>query len=129
LFLGGKRATENLVREHTQPWAVFRLPGNPVPLQGLDASLETGAITICNRSGENWSGILIQIDQGYLAALKQLKAGECKQIPIQEFATESWKRMPPPRDLHVTRVAILAEEPHNGYVEKSLIDGKALSTR
>jgi len=125
---GGKRLAASFIHENTQPWAVFRIPQTPVPLPGLEASLEADVVTICDKGTENWSDVLVQIDQGYLAALNQLKPGECKQIPVHDFATESWKRMPPPKDLQVTRVAVLATNPANGYSQKPLTDRKGLSS-
>lgn len=116
----GRRYVENVVRERTQPWAVFHAPTNPMALGGLEAKLGDNAVTLCNRSNSDWGDILAQIDQGYLARLERLHAGECKVIPVHSFATESWKRLPPPRDLYVSRLAIVTYLPRNGYVVKSL---------
>jgi hypothetical protein len=118
--LAGKRVLESFVRERTKPWAVFRVPQNPTPLAGLETALEANAVVICNRGEGDWSDVLIQIDQGYLAALDRLRKGECKQIPVHNFTTESWKRMPPPRDLQVTRVAVLANFVQKGYAARSV---------
>lgn len=117
---GGRKMVENIVDELTQPWAVFQVPGNAIPIEGMHASLESGVITICNVSRDDWNHVLIRIDQGYLAALDHLKNGECKRIPVSNFATESWKRMPPPRDLIVSRVAVMATVPRVGYAENQL---------
>ncbi|HST10230.1 MAG TPA: hypothetical protein VLL05_07625 [Terriglobales bacterium] len=117
IFYGGRHYFENLVHDRTQPWAVFKVPTDPTLLVGVDAKLAMDAVTLCNRANSDWNDILIQIDQGYLARLNYLRGGECKSIPVHDFATESWKRMPPPRDLYVTRVAVLTQVPENGYAE------------
>jgi hypothetical protein len=116
----GRRYVENFVRRRMQPWAVFHLPANPTVLSGLEAQLVDNTVTLCNRSNSDWDGILAQIDNGYLASLDRLRAGECKAVPVHAFATESWKRMPPPRDIYVSRVAIVTHLPRNGYVVKPL---------
>ena len=77
----------------------------------------------------NGTAFLFKIDQGYLAALDHLQAGEFKQLPVRDFATESWKRIAPPTDLQVTRVAVLATVAQKGYAQKSLLDQSALSSR
>ena len=118
---GGKKIVENIVHDRSQPWATFRVPDDAIPLEGLHARLEAGVVTICNSGWREWSHVLVQIDRGYLAALDHLKNGECKQIPIHDFATESWKRMPPPHDLTVTRVAVLAAVARNSYAEQQLV--------
>ena len=111
---------EPLVRERTKPWAVFRVPQNPTPRAGLETALATDAVVVCNKGADDWSDVLIQIDQGYLAALDRLRKGECKQIPVHDFTTESWKRMPPPRDLQVTRVAVLTSVVQKAYAVRSV---------
>ena len=63
----------------------------------------------------------MQIDQGYLANLDR-RAGECRANRVRDFVTESWKRMPPPRDLYVSRGAITTRIPQAGYVEKFVKD-------
>jgi hypothetical protein len=120
LVLAGKSVVENFVRERTKPWAVFRVPQNPTPLAGLETAVARNGVVVCNRSDADWIDVLIQIDQGYLAALDRLRKGECKQIPVHNFTTESWKRMPPPRDLKVTRVAIVANFVQQGYAARSV---------
>jgi len=103
-FVFGKSVAEKFVRSRSKPWAVFQVPTNPTPLNGLEAKLAANIVTVCNRSDGEWNSVLVQIDQGYLAALDRLRSGECKQLPVRDFTTESWKRMPPPSDLQVTRV-------------------------
>jgi hypothetical protein len=128
-FLFGKSAVEKFVRSRSKPWAVFQVPASPTPLTGLEAKLAANVVTVCNRSGGDWKSVLVQIDQNYLAALDHLQAGECKQLQVRDFATESWKRMPPPADLQVTRVAVLATVAQKGYAQKSFVDQSALSSR
>ena len=120
-YTGGNRIAEQFVQRHTQPWAVFQEPKNALPLTGLQARLAGGIVTLCNGSDDEWTHILVQIDQDYLAAVDRLSVGECKHIPVSEFATESWKRMPPPADLKVTRAAVLATVLRRGYAEKALL--------
>jgi hypothetical protein len=126
---GGKHVFEEYVSDQTRPWAVFQVPANPMPLTGLDAKLAANIVTVCNRSNGEWNSVLVQIDQGYLASLDRLQPGECKQLPVRDFTTESWKRMPPPSDLQVTRVAVLATIAQKGYAQKSLSDQSAQSSR
>lgn len=128
-FVFGRSAVEKFIQSRSKPWAVFQVPANPTPLTGLEAKLTANIITVCNRSDGEWNRVLVQIDQGYLAAFDHLRAGECKQLPVRDFATESWKRMPPPSDLQVTRVAVLATVAQKGYGQKSLLDPRALEPR
>jgi hypothetical protein len=118
----GRRYVDQLVKDRTQPWAVFRVPVNPTVLNGFDVKLADDTVSLCNHTKSDWDDIFVQIDQGYLASLDRLPAGECRAIRVQDFATESWKRMPPPRDLYVSRVAITTHIPQAGYVEKLLKD-------
>jgi len=127
-FVFGRSALEEFVRNRSKPWAVFQVPENPEPLTGLEAKLAANVVTVCNRSDNEWSNVLVQIDQGYLAGFDHLQAGECKQIAIRDFTTESWKRMPPPSGLWVTRVAVLATVARKGYGQKSLLDRSALAS-
>ena len=121
-FLGGKSIVEKAVHNRTQPWAVFQVPETAVPLTGLEATLTGNIVTICNRSNDEWSKVLVQIDEDYLAGLDHLQIGSCKQLKVfEDFTTESWKRMPPPRGLHVTRVAVLATVNEKRYARKSLL--------
>lgn len=108
-YEGGWRLLESFANAHSQPWAVFQIPANPTILTGLEAKLAADSVTVCNRSNSDWNSVLVQIDQGYLASLDRLRVAECKQISVHDFATESWKRMPPPRDLQVTRVPVLTQ--------------------
>jgi hypothetical protein len=85
-YVGGKGIVETFVQNHTQPWAVFHVPDNPTPLAGLDAKIAANTITLCNRSNDHWNNVLVQIDQGYLAALDHLRSGEFKQMPVHDFA-------------------------------------------
>ena len=120
-FLGSKPVLERFVRDRTKPWAVFQMPETPITLAGLEAKLAANVVTICNHDNREWSNVFVQIDQGYLATLDHLRVGECKQLAVQDFATESWKRLPPPRDLQVTRVAVLATVHEKRYAQKSLL--------
>ena len=121
-FLGGNTIVEKAIHNRTQPWAVFQVPETAVQLTGLEASLTGNVVSICNRSNDELSNVLVQIDKDYLAELDNLQIGSCKQLNVfEDFTTESWKRMPPPRDLHVTRVAVLATANGKRYVRKSLL--------
>ncbi len=121
-FIGGRSVVGKFVRNRTQPWAVFRVPETAPPLTGLDAKLSGDVVTICNHGNDEWSKVLVQIDAGYLAAIDLLQVGDCKQLKVfEDFTTESWKRMPPPRDLYVTRVAVLANVDQKRYAQKSLL--------
>src|SRR5713226_1162180 len=70
-----------------------------------------------------WSRVFVQIDET-LSPPEGLRVGECKQIPVRDFAIESWKRMPP-RDLHVARVAVVATIVQGHYAKKSFLDQSA----
>ena len=119
---GGKSIVQKEVHDLAQPWAVFQVPESAVLLTGLDATLTGNAVTVCNHSNDEWSKVLVQIDEDYLASLDHLQIGSCKQLKVfEDFTTESWKRMPPPRDLHVTRVAVLATVSEKRYGRKSLL--------
>ena len=121
-FVGGKSIVEKAVHNRAQPWAVFHVPESAVPLTGLEATLTGDVVTVCNHSNDEWSNVLVQIDEDYLASLDHLQVGSCKQLKVlEDFTTESWKRMPPPRDLHVTRVAVLATVNEKRYARKSLL--------
>jgi hypothetical protein len=114
-FLGGRAVVKRMVDKMAEPWADFHVPSNAVPLEGLQVSLSGRTLTLCNKSKEGWSKILVQIDEGYLAAQDKLRPGECKEIPIENFATASWKRMPPSSELKVTNVEVLATVVRTGY--------------
>ena len=120
-FGGGKSIVEKAVHDRAQPWAVFQVPESAVLLTGLDATLTGNVVTVCNHSNDEWSKVLVQIDEDYLASLNHLQIGSCKHLKVEDFTTESWKRMPPPRDLHVTRVAVLATVNEKRYGRKSLL--------
>lgn len=121
-WMVGRHYVDQFVKDRAQPWAVFQIPVHPTVLDGLEVKLANDTVTFCNRTNSDWDDILAQIDQGYLARLDRLRAGECRAIRVQDFATESWKRMPPPRDLYVSRVAIITHIPQAGYAEKLLKD-------
>jgi hypothetical protein len=121
-FVGGKAIVEKAVQNRAQPWAVFQVPESVVPLTGFEATLTGNVVTVCNHSNNEWNKVLVQIDEDYLASLDHLQVGSCKQLKVfGDFTTESWKRMPPPRDLHVTRVAVLATVNERRYARKSLL--------
>jgi hypothetical protein len=128
-YAGGNRFTDRFIQRHTQPWAVFQKPDNSVPLEGLDVKLGGDLVTVCNKGDTEWTHILVQIDQGYLSSLDHLQRGECKQFRVRDFTTESWKRMPPPSDLQVTRVAVLATIGQRGFAQRSLLDQSTGSSR
>lgn len=101
---------------------MFHVPESSVPLTGLEATLTGDVVTVCNHSNDEWSKVLVQIDEDYLASLDNLQIGSCKQLKVfEDFTTESWKRMPPPRNLYVTRVAVLATVNEKRYARKSLL--------
>jgi len=114
-FLGGKSVVERLGNRMTEPWADFEVPDNAVHLEGLQVTSAARILTVCNKGKEDWNNVLIQIDKGYVAALDKLRIGECKQIPIETFATASWKRLPAPPGLEVTKVEVLATVARKGY--------------
>jgi hypothetical protein len=49
--------------------------------------------------------------------VKRIESGECKVFELNDFRTNSWKRMPPPRDLVVKKVEILADVERKVYGE------------
>ena len=119
-FLGGKSVIQRYVEKMAEPWAEFQVPYNSVRLDGLQVTSGARILTICNKSQEDWRRILIQIDQGYVAALDKLGAGECKEVPIEKFAMTTWKRLPPPPALNVTKVEVLATVQRKGYASSSV---------
>lgn len=116
--LGGKRTIQGVVEHYSQPWAVFRVPDNPQPLLGLEATATADGILLCNKGDADWSAVLVQIDDGYLAAVDTLRIGECRGIALREFATESWKRMPPSPATRITHISVLATIQKRAYVSK-----------
>lgn len=79
-FLGGKSIVEKSIHKRTQPWVVFQVPETPVPLTGLEATQTGNLVTVCNRSNDDWSKVLVQIDEGYLAGLDQSRNRQLQAI-------------------------------------------------
>lgn len=88
-------------------WADFTVPPKAPALQA-NIKVQGQVITVCNAGETPWGHTLVQISDGYLAELKRLEAGKCKNLGVQDFKTNSWKRMPPPKDFYVGEVEILA---------------------
>lgn len=120
----------------TEDWVHFTVPQNALPLEQAEIRTSPEIVTICNRSTERWSELLIQLDSvgrvsraseppsspTYLAKIAELGAGQCKEIAIEDFAEPSWKHMPAFRGLQITKVEVLANITRRAYAVQSVRD-------
>jgi hypothetical protein len=120
----------------TEDWVHFTVPENALPLDQAEIRTSPEIITICNRSTERWSELLIQLDSAgevsrasepkgpptYLVKLKYLDAGKCKGIAIEDFAEPSWKHMRAFRGLQITKVEVLANITRRAYAVQPVRD-------
>jgi hypothetical protein len=88
-------------------WADFTGPTDAIPLHA-DVKIRAAGVTVCNVGSVRWKHGLVQITDGYLAEVKSLAPEECKDFKLDDFRTNSWKKMPPPRGLVIGNVEILA---------------------
>jgi len=114
-LLGGRTLLESAVQKYSQPWANFDIPRESVPITGLQVTRMDDAITVCNRSSDEWKDVLLKTNEDYLSHLDKLRQGECRQIPVKNFTTASWKRMPPPREFRISSIEVLATVAKRGY--------------
>lgn len=52
-----------------------------------------------------------------LAEVENLAPEKCKELELRDFQTNSWKRMPAPRDLVIGNVEILTNISAKGYTK------------
>jgi hypothetical protein len=97
-------------------WADFTVPTDAIPLHA-DVKVRPGEVTVCNAGYVPWKHALVQITDGYLAEVKSLAPGECRDFKLDDFRTNSWKKMPPPRDLVIGNVEILTNVTIKGYAK------------
>jgi hypothetical protein len=102
LTLGGKIGDRMF-----QPWTAFRIPPGAAPLNA-EITIDGRTITLCNRTPQKWRDISVQIEGAYVLKLSRLGPSECRDIHTQQFAYPSWKRLPPPNNLIVHKVEVLA---------------------
>ncbi len=76
-------------------WADFAVPADRVSLHA-DIKVDQQKVTVCNSGAGAWTHALIRITDAYLAEIGHLQVGGCKQFELQDFKTNSWKKMPPP---------------------------------
>jgi len=118
LLLGGRSYLQHKLSGWHE-WANFNVPHDPVPLHSRVNSAN-GKVTICNEDSSAWMHPLIRITDDYLATVRRIDSGECKVFALDDFRTNSWKRMPPPRDLTIKKVEILADIDRKGYSENPI---------
>jgi len=101
----------------TQNWVRFDVPPAPLSIE-TDFKISTDNVTVCNRSADSWDGILVRINDTYVAKISSLRRGDCKAIPFEDFAMPSWKRLPGYRNMNVYRIEVLTSGPRGGYVNR-----------
>ena len=116
VFLIGRSRIINLIS--TQDWVSFKVPADAVPLNA-DIEATPEGVTICNRGPEPWKDILVQINGLYVAEVRLLNSGDCKQIAFSRFEMKSWKRIPGYRGLRVSHIEVLASVSRRGYSSRS----------
>lgn len=118
----------------TEEGAHFKVPANALPLQQVELKASPEVITICNRSAERWSNLLIQVSSvgsiyeasapphapSYLAELQSLDSGKCKEISIENFTESSPKRLRAYRGMQITKVEVLADVPRRAYAAQQV---------
>jgi hypothetical protein len=104
-------------------WADFTVPPN-APALRANIKLQGQMVIVCNSGDTPWGHTLIQISDGYLADLKRLEAGKCKNFGLQDFKTNSWKKMPPPKDLYIGKVEILSDVTQRAYAQWRVSDSR-----
>jgi hypothetical protein len=97
-------------------WANFTVPADALPLQA-DIKVRAGGVTLCNLGSAPWRHALVRITDGYRAELRRLNPGKCEDFKLEDFKTNSWKRMPPPRDLVIGNVEIQTRVTAQGYTK------------
>lgn len=119
-FAGGKTwADQFLSRFLTEPKDEFIVPAAKMPLN-VAVTEDREEVTVCNRGAEPWDGTLIRINEGYLAKMKSLGAGDCARIKKASFLSTDWKHLPAAPDLQVTEVEILSRFSGVGYAKQQV---------
>ena len=104
-------------------WTDFTVPPKALALPA-NIRVQGQVIIVCNSGEAPWGHTLIRISGEYLAELKTLEAGKCKNLSVQDFKTNSWKRMPPPKDFYVGDVEILANIREKAYAKWRVSDSR-----
>lgn len=101
-------------------WADFNVPSDALPLRA-DVKINPQEVVICNIGNVPWKHSLVRITDGYVAEIDQLAAGKCRNFELNEFRTNSWKKMPPPKGMVIKEVEILTSVTEKAYVKRSLV--------
>lgn len=108
---------EELFNAQMKPWATFAVPAHPGSLEA-QITVVNQDVTLCNRSQTQWTDILIQLNGGFLAKLESLAPGDCRQLNVRDFASPTWKRLPPARNATPHTIEVIASSTETGYVRK-----------
>jgi hypothetical protein len=108
---------EALFDAKIQPWASFYVPPSAVPLN-VQITVLDQTVTLCNQTQEDWSDILVQMNGGFLAKVDRLSPAACQHLRVADFASPSWKRLPPPNNMRPHSVEVIAGTNRRGYARR-----------
>jgi hypothetical protein len=100
-------------------WADFTVPSDALPLRA-DVKVNPPRVVICNTGNGPWKHSLVRITDGYLAEIDELAEGKCRDFDLNDFRTNSWKKMPPPKGLVIKDVEILTSVTEKAYLKRSV---------
>ena len=107
-------ATSWLMPNANDPWAEFKVPVDATQLHAT-VHRARGGVEICNQGTRKWSEVVIRLNDKYLAKQKAVGAGECRYVPMADFA-DPLKGVLHPRNESAVKVEVLADYHDTGYV-------------
>lgn len=120
---GGRKLAERALVSLTKDWVSFEVPANATQLDSLALSRPPGGVTVCNQSSDLLSDLLLRVNGIYVAKLDRLTSHECRTLPLQEFASFTWKKIPATAETRVLKIeAIATVSGRRGYLQKQFAD-------
>lgn len=105
---------EELFDAQMKPWATFRIPANATRLEA-QITVVNQNVTLCNRSQARWDNILVQLNGWFLVKVESLTPGACREFNVRNFASPTWKRLPPASNAIPHTIGVLASTTQTGY--------------
>jgi len=112
----GRRWTERYVESMTGDWVSFQIPANSPTLNAVSVSHEGSAIAICNKGTDRVSDLLVRLNDVYVAKFGALQPHDCKTIPITEFRTFTWKKIPAAAGMQLKKLEVLGTISQRAYL-------------
>lgn len=103
----GHRWAERYVEGITGDWVSFQIPANSPTLDAVVISHDGSAITVCNKGTDRVSDLLVRINDVYVAKYGSLQSHDCKTIPITDFRTFTWKKIPATAGMQLKKLEAL----------------------